>query len=268
MVEPHSSKACNRFSGRKGMRRFGIVWITLLIAMSAFAEVEVWYIRHAEAGHNVAGRYKAMGVPTNEWPSWVGHARVFSPEGQLQVEALAANLPPKGTFDLIAVSPLWRTRNTIIPYLRRTGQQGEIWPELAETKNFGHSTDDPEAPVRLEFLEGSSDLVVEEDEAGYFLLREDSFGRRMYDAWPATYAEARYMAERVVSMLEERFANTDAKVLLVGHGNANLTLLRLLTGDPDFHGAHLGNTHGWLVRGTLPGTFRVEQYNELPPFSR
>jgi broad specificity phosphatase PhoE len=240
-------------------------WLVWLAGVGlAGAELEVWYLRHAEAGHNVAADYRARGVPTNAWPAWVGNPEAFTPEGQDQAVALVTGLPPAGYFDLIAVSPLWRTRQTILPYLRATGQHAELWPELAETRNFAAEAKGESEPPRAEFLAGKSGLAVAPGEEAFFRLREDDGGRRIFDTWPTTRTEALLLADRVAERLAVRAGTNRMAVLLVGHGNASLTLLRRLTGDADFHGRHLGNTRVWTARGSV-GDMRVEQYNLLPP---
>jgi hypothetical protein len=94
--------------------------------------LRVYFVRHAEAGHNVVKEWKDK--PKSEWPAYVGNANMFSPRGEQQAEALIEKLRPIH-FDFIAACPYWRTRHTILPYLKATGQKAELWPELEETSH-------------------------------------------------------------------------------------------------------------------------------------
>ncbi|MEI6082676.1 MAG: histidine phosphatase family protein [Verrucomicrobiota bacterium] len=109
---------------RKLLQWNGVVlWLSL--ASVAQANLKIYYLRHAEAGHNVVAKFVASGIPTNEWPVWVGHTDMFTPEGEAQVRGVTTNLLAY-KFDFIAVSPTWRTRQTIFPYLQATGRTAEI----------------------------------------------------------------------------------------------------------------------------------------------
>ena len=110
--------------------------LLLVAALPAAAELTVYYVRHGQGGHNVQADWEQTGVPRKQWPAWVGDQNHFTPLGEYQVQALGTNLLPY-TFDYIAVSPLWRTRQTILPYLKLTGRTAEIWPELVETGFHG-----------------------------------------------------------------------------------------------------------------------------------
>lgn len=81
--------------------------------------MELLIVRHAESMGNATGEYSSS------------QADSLSPRGERQAEALIESLR-SWSFDQILVSPLRRARQTIAPYLAATGQQGEIWPEIAE----------------------------------------------------------------------------------------------------------------------------------------
>lgn len=227
--------------------------------MAANAQLEITYVRHAEGGHNVVYQFVEAGIPTNEWPVYVGKENMFSPKGETQALALVTHLQ-KHTFDLIAVSPKWRTRNTILPYLQATGQKAEIWPELAETAN----TDvlPPEGGISPTIWEGKPSIKLATNEVAFFQFRAEPPGLR--ELMVSNRVEAVACAERVESLLRERFGKKPARVLLVGHGNASRTMVRYLTRQPEARIEHLDNTHCWIGREQSDGSFKLDRYNELP----
>lgn len=239
--------------------RFLFVLVALACGWPAAAEITVYYVRHAEGGHNVKRKYVEQGIPQGEWPAYVGNPNVFTPEGTLQAQALATNLEPF-RFDFIAVSPMWRTRNTILPYLKATGRTAEIWPELVETPNFPAGAAFPPAAATATLLESGIPIQLSDEEKPFFRFREDDSPRREYKATNSVDALA--LARKVEELLRARFGTHDATVLLVGHGNASSTLIRQLTRDPSFAGARLGNTHLWLAREQPGGAFALQRYNE------
>ncbi len=85
------------------------------------AGLKIYYLRHAEGGHNVVKEWEE--VPKAQRPAYVGNPNMFTPKGETQVAAATKRLQ-KYHFDFIAVSPTWRTRHTILPYLKATGGQG------------------------------------------------------------------------------------------------------------------------------------------------
>ncbi|MEM0970427.1 MAG: hypothetical protein AAGJ31_13810, partial [Verrucomicrobiota bacterium] len=72
------------------------------------AGLKIYYIRHAEGGHNVKRDWKE--VPEDEWPDYVGDSNQFTPLGKTQQAAVSATLQRlEDRFDFIACSPLWRS---------------------------------------------------------------------------------------------------------------------------------------------------------------
>lgn len=235
------------------------LFLLLALAATGRAEINLLYLRHAEGGHNVVRKFQESGMPTNEWPAYVGKDNAFSPEGEAQAQAVVAPLQ-KHTFDLIAVSPTWRTRNTILPYLKATGQKAEIWPELAETAN----TDvlPSEGEINPDLWSGKRAIRLSAEEADFFHLRADPPG--LHELVVSNRLEAVACAERVETLLRDRFNDQPARVLLVGHGNASRTLLRQLTRQPDARAEHLGNTRSWTGKEQPDGSYAIERYNERP----
>ena len=225
------------------MLRWMLVWVAavLLCGASARAGATVYYLRHAEGGHNVKADYVKKGIPKSEWPPYVGDQNQFTPKGTVQAAALATNLLPFH-FDLIAVSPLWRTRNTILPYLRATGQKAEIWPELVETAFVGELSADALARADRGFLTGKEAIALTEEEKAIFRFRAGGPDKLIQATNPV---QAGVLAQCTEQLLRERIGTNDLTVLLVGHGTAGLTLVRYVTHGDKRAEHHMGNTHLW-----------------------
>ncbi|MFZ4694556.1 MAG: histidine phosphatase family protein [Verrucomicrobiia bacterium] len=240
-----------------------LAFLALAFLCPAHAEITIYYVRHAEGGHNAKARYVERKIPQSEWPSWVGNPDVFSPDGEAQVQALTTNLQPF-RFDFIAVSPVWRARHTILPYLRATGRVAEIWPELGETVGFPARDNFPTDAPGDSVFDGGTRIRLTEEEQPFFRFRADGSGQR--ECKVSNFADALAAAKRVEDLLRARFGTNAVTVLLVGHGNSSLTLLRRLTRNPSFKGAHLDNTHLWIVREHADGAgFALLRYNEGAP---
>ncbi|MCC5849065.1 MAG: histidine phosphatase family protein [Verrucomicrobia bacterium] len=83
--------------------------------------MRITLIRHAQSMGNRTGDYSHL------------QADSLSETGRGQAWNLAVNLASE-PFDKIIVSPLARTLETAVPYLERTDQYAEIWPEIAEMR--------------------------------------------------------------------------------------------------------------------------------------
>jgi len=250
--------------------------LTLLLfticVLPARAGLKVYYLRHGETGANAEYEWRDKGVPRDQWPSYVGDAGVFSPRGEGQVKAVAGKL--KGyAFDFIAVSPIWRARNTILPYLRATGQKGEIWPELAEAEvSFEELLEQINESGKLpppspDLLTGGKPIVLPDDEREFFTLRPGGEKlEKLGDGSLQAVADRRALVEHAISLIRERFGGSDKAILIVGHGNAGRLLAHALTGDRHVldDGAHIYNTHLWMAEEQPDGAFKLEMYNDKP----
>ena len=227
---------------------------------SAGEPLRVFFLRHAEGGHNVMNEWKSK--PKSEWPSFVGNADAFTPKGEAQVAGATKTLEAM-KFDFIAVSPLWRARNTILPYLKSKNARAEIWPELTETRSTGSAAAKDLPPPSAKLFKGAEDLKIPDEEAGFFALRED--GRQALkgggnDVAQAT-SDAIALSEKAARLLRERFANSGKTILLVGHGNAGVTLIRILTGSP---APALNNASLWMAEEQPDGSFQLKILNSEP----
>jgi broad specificity phosphatase PhoE len=246
-----------------------LVAATFLLSFVSQSEagLKIYYIRHAEGGHNVVKEWAK--VAKAERPAYVGNANVFTPKGETQVVAATEKLQ-KYHFDFIGVSSMWRTRHTILPYLKAAGAKGEIWPELHE---FGGGSRilSTNLPVPAgEILNAGSRVELPPDEAPYFRLRED--GKNDFKLPPAKEgvkgeeqeSAIQLVVRRAVDMIHKRFGGTDEAILLVGHGNSGKALLRMLTGNKLADIPSMANTGIWMVEEQPNGKFKLEMYNDAP----
>ena len=64
-------------------------------------------------------------------------------------------------------------------------------------------------------------------------------------------------------MIKMRFGKSGKSILLVGHGNSGVTLMRILTGSIALH-AGLGNTKLWMAEEQSDGSFKLKTLNDEP----
>jgi broad specificity phosphatase PhoE len=248
------------------MRHFLSLLLLLAAAIPAPAALKVYYLRHAESGANIAGDWKT--TPKEQWPPYVGNANAFSPKGEVQATNVVTKLK-RHTFDFIAVSPLWRTRHTVLPYLRATSQTAELWPELAEFAGPGKDplpSPLPEPSATL--FTGGKPIALPADEAPLFKLRADGLTEfKMGEGAAQREADRLALCRRVVELIRKRFGGSDKTLLLVGHGNAGRLLASVLTQDPQIMTSPdtiLKNTSLWLAEEQPDGTFRLTLINDQP----
>jgi broad specificity phosphatase PhoE len=252
-----------RSQTEKRMKLWKTVFSVLLAfgtAMAARADLTIYYLRHAEGGHNVIHAYQKSGTPRSKWPAYVGNPDIFTPKGEKQAAAVPALLEGK-KFDLVAVSPLWRTRHTVLPYLRSAKVKAEIWPELEEVTELSPSSPGPSVDSP-EFWEGIEAVKIPEDEAAFFGMRGDVQGGRRYAIHRG--GDADVMARKVEELLRARFGKKDATVLLVGHGASGSVLIRHLLRQPHWKGPRLENARLWMARENSRGGFDLLMLNNAP----
>ncbi|MCC5788989.1 MAG: histidine phosphatase family protein [Opitutales bacterium] len=81
--------------------------------------MHLYLLRHGESYGNATGDYSLL------------ESDSLSERGCEQAQKVAEALSLE-SLDRIVVSPLLRATQTIFPYLEKSGQTAEIWPELAE----------------------------------------------------------------------------------------------------------------------------------------
>jgi len=71
----------NKFS-KLLMCKFLFLIFFIAVSNSLQAGLKIYFIRHAEAGHNVVKEWE--NVPKSEWPAYVGNGDLLSPKGEIQ----------------------------------------------------------------------------------------------------------------------------------------------------------------------------------------
>jgi len=281
-VPTESLSSWGRLNGSSNKSKFSVFDLlrccVLLLFVSVFSDncqagegLKIYYIRHAEGGHNVKKNWETYSeIPKDQWPAYVGDPNAFTPMGKGQLERVTGKLK-RYHFDFIASSPTWRVHNTILPYMKVTGSKGEIWPELAEQRASALILS-ADLPVPITPILGAGKLIeLPEAELPYFSLREDA--KYCFKAPKAgatqehderSSAAARLVVRHVLDMIQERFGGTDTTILLAGHGSSGKAVLRMLTNDPLLGFPAITNTGIWMVEEQADGTFKLMMFNDVP----
>ena len=237
-----------------------ILLLCLALAPTCKAGLKLYFLRHAEAGHNVLQEWQT--IPRDQWPAYVGNPDAFTPKGITQVSACTRKLK-EHRFDFIAVSPTWRTRNTVAPYLRETAQVAEVWPELLEFGSLDQQHDfDPLPPPSPNLFAGDPIRLAQAD-ATLFKLREDGHRHFKLSQSPAQKAADRWaVVQKDIALIQKRFGGSDKSILLVSHGNLGCLLLEALTGNRGLLQANLLNTSLWMAEEQVDNTFKLRLLND------
>ncbi|MDN3663911.1 histidine phosphatase family protein [Algibacter miyuki] len=236
---------------------------------SSKLKLRIYYIRHAEAGHNVK---KEWGIyPESEWPSYVGDHSAFTPKGILQ-QSRVSNKLKRFHFDFVAVSPAWRCKNTVLPYLVDSKLRAEVWPELAEiyATSLIVSPDLPEHTSKEKILGSGKLIKLNTEEEAYFTLRKDGLNEFKKARFPKDHSEsakenamAKVIIDKVLELIDDR-STSHKTILLSGHGSSGRAVLRMLTKDPLDGFPPITNTGIWMVEQQDDGTFKLKIFNDVP----
>jgi len=242
-----------------------LLWAIILLCFAygapARAGLKIFYLRHAEYGGNVVDQWKDK--PKDQWPPYVGRGDMFTPKGKAQIEALTQRLK-KYHFDFIAVSPAWRTRNTIAPYLKESGQKAEIWPELLEFNTIVHQNDPDLPPPSADLFSGAPLTLTNEDQ-GLFTLRKDNPNGFKIGKDPLqAAADRRAVVDKDIQMIRKRFDDANKSILLVGHGNSGRIFAEELTHEKKAFEVELHNTAMWMAEEQPDGSFKLLVLNDEP----
>jgi broad specificity phosphatase PhoE len=219
--------------------------VSSVIALLALQPMEVVFVRHAETVANATGKYNSTTL------------NAFSERGKKQVSKLTASLQEE-SFDAIVVSPSPRALKTIAPYLQRTGQKAEIWPELLECCHQRGAARTKPASPQVRF---GSKIEWHPSLSGLFTLRED--GTRYIDA--PTYADGKRQVALAMQRVLKTWSESGKKVLIVGHSIHGGMLLSQLTGGRKFH---VQNAVPIWLREVRPGVLeKIESSSDLNWFS-
>ena len=234
------------------------------------SKLRIYYIRHAEGGHNVKKEWSIY--PESEWPSYVGNHSAFTPKGIMQ-QSRVPNKLNRFHFDFVAVSPAWRCKNTLLPYLEESKMKGEVWPELAEiyATKLIISPDLPKHTSKEKIL-GAGDAItlLAEEEEPYFTLRKDGLNEFKKARFPRDHSESakenaasKVIFDRVIKLIDNR-SESFKTILLSGHGSSGKAILRMLTNDPLNGFPPITNTGIWMVEKQDDGTFKLKMFNDVP----
>lgn len=248
--------------------------IFLLIFSAVFSNVataglKIYYMRHAEGGHNVKKAWEVKGVSQSEWPSYVGNPDVFTPKGLEEVASATKKLQ-KYSFDFVATSPMWRARNTIAPYLKAAKKQAEVWPELREGFGMKVILSEELPEVKVDILNKGDAIVLPEIESAFFKLRAG--GENNYKRYPkdsSNEVKAAYtkkVSQHAVELIKKRFGGTDQSILIAGHNSSGVSLMKLLLEEEPGGEAKIGliNVALWMVEQQDDGSFELKMYNDKP----
>lgn len=229
----------------RGMKSIALAALIVVASASLApaAGLDVYLIRHAETLGNVTGNY----TETNQC--------TFSPGGLEQVAGVAAQLASLH-FDDILVSPTWRTRQTILPFLRANKLQAEIWPELEECPCDSTGEAPPAATIPTD-----KPIQIAEDDAPFFRLRDDDANLRFRTS---TDAETVAQIHRAVELIQARYANSGKTILVVTHSCAGARLIENLLGVRQAGRFEVKNASLTHLRQEPDGSFRLLLFNDQP----
>ena len=250
---------------------FNVKYLFLILLVSFFssslkAGLKIYFIRHAEAGHNVVKEWEK--IPKSAWPAYVGNGDLLTPKGELQKVEAAQKLQ-KFHFDFIAASPSLRARKTILPYLELKGIKSEIWPELNEYSSYAKQLLSDSLPTHVNsILNTGSKIVLTKEDSVYFILRND--GQRTYkftskkEDEVAYSSEIKFVIKSLVDRILLKYGGSNKSVLLASHGNIGKDLLKYLINDRMEKTEAIGNTKIWMVEQQKDGSFKLKMYNDIP----
>jgi broad specificity phosphatase PhoE len=236
---------------------------------STKSKLKIYYIRHAEAGHNVKKEWSIY--PKSEWPSYVGNHSAFTPKGIMQQSRVSRKLN-RFRFDYVAVSPAWRCKNTILPYLKDSEKKAEIWPELAEiyATNLIVSPDLPEHTSKEKILGAGKSIKLNTEEEPFFTLRKDGLNEFKKARFPRDHSESlkenaasKVIFDKVLELIDNR-SESFKTILLSGHGSSGKGILRMFINDPLNGFPQITNTGIWMVEQQDDGTFKLKIFNDVP----
>ena len=236
---------------------------------STKSKLRIYYIRHAEGGHNVK---KEWGIyPESEWPAYVGDHSAFTPKGIMQQSRVSKKLM-RFNFDFVATSPAWRCKNTVLPYLEESKIKAEIWPELAEiyATKLIIAPDLPEHTATDKILGAGDAITLLPEEEPYFTVRKDGLNEFKKMRFPRDHSEsakenamAKVIIDHVLELIENR-STSHKTILLSGHGSSGAAILRMLTKNPLNHFPQITNTGVWMVEQQDDGIFKLKMFNDVP----
>lgn len=225
---------------KRTVRGFIVVAVCFFFSTQTWA-LDIYFVRHAETVANATGNY------TDE------NQKEFTEKGEKQRNELVKNLEPY-VFDYILVSPLYRTRETIKPYLMRYHRRAEIWPEFAECC-WQNNQDEPAVlPLKM-----GDEIGIFERENRYFIFR-DPKSHFFYNT-NERFADGVEQLKKGTALLEKRYGDTDMSILVVAHSLSIGTMLQLLLNQPISERPYIENTAISHVYRNPDGTYALLMLN-------
>lgn len=193
------------------MRRIVVMLVLLtgVAAAQAAGGLDIYFVRHAETQANATGEHNSA------------NSNLFSEQGDEQVCALTGKLK-KMHFDAILVSPAERAFNTVLPYLKESGQKGEIWPEITECcwqKERGNLSQGQ--------LITSSTVHLSEEQQPHFTFRDANAQRKYANN---SYADGVAQVRQAKQLLKQHYFGSGKTILIVAHYHSGQVLLAELLG--------------------------------------
>lgn len=244
---------------------FFIFSIFSIFSNTLHAGLKIYFIRHAEAGHNVVKEWE--NTPKSQWPAYVGNGDLLTPKGDIQKIEAAQKLK-KYKFDLIATSPSLRARKTILPYLELLCIKSEIWPELDEYSFYAKQMFSDSLPIATNsILNAGGKIEITKEDSVHFSIRAD--GQRKYKFTSKRDDEFMYSAEiktvhkSLLDRILHNYEGSNKSILMVGHGNNGKDFLRLILKDMLESTEPMGNAKIWMVEQQTDGSFKLKMYNDI-----
>lgn len=236
-----------------------------IFSNASLAGLKIYFIRHAEAGHNVVKEWE--NTPKSEWPAYVGNGDLLTPKGEIQKIEAAQKLK-KYKFDFIATSPSLRARKTILPYLELLDIKSEIWPELYEYSFYAKQMFSDSLPIPINpILNAGGKIEITKEDSVHFTIRAD--GHRKYKFTSKRDNELMYSAEiktvhqSLLDRILHNYGGSNKSILMVGHGNNGKDFLRLILKDMLDNTEPMGNAKIWMVEQQTDGSFKLKMYNDI-----
>jgi broad specificity phosphatase PhoE len=203
--------------------------------------LDIYFVRHAETQANATGEHNS------------GNSNMLSEQGEEQVSALGSKLKALH-FDAILVSPAERAVNTILPYLKETGQKGEIWPEITECcwqKDRGD--------IASGKLTTSSMVRLSTEQEAYFTFRDENSKRKYGNE---SYADGVAQVRRAEELLKKHYFCSGKTILIVAHYHSGQVLLAELLGVTRDELPNLENAKVTHLRQGEDGRFTLLSIND------
>ena len=226
------------------------------ITNSPWRGFDIYYLRHGEVMGNVAARYEKL-KPKDRPANWNSYD-AFSELGTRQLTNIVETLK-NYRFDVIVVSPTWRTMQTVLPYLKAHKRTAEVWPELTEISTA--SAPAPGEKLTPNLMYGWP-LTINSDVKPYFRLRDPAVTNQCKST--KNYTDAHALIAASARLLSERFGNSGTSVLVVGHSVAGAALIRQLAGLGPTEKFWLHNAQVSHLRQLPDGTFKLLELNAEP----